>query len=156
MRAAGPGLCGPLIAPYAARLVGVDLSGGMLAHAREKAVYHALVQEELSEFLRDNVGAFDLIVSADTLVYFGALDEVFGRAAAALRPNGLLVCTLERLGVGGDALDIASKCTDATATPSRMSSACSPARGCAPRLRTPSCDWRLEPGCRPRGHGTQA
>ena len=97
----GTGLCGPLIAPYAARLVGVDLSGGMLAHAREKGVYNALVQAELSEFLRDHVGAFDLIVSADTLVYFGVLDEVFGRAAEALRPNGLLVCTLERLSAGG-------------------------------------------------------
>ena len=52
----GTGLCGPLMAPYAARLIGVDLSGGMLAHAREKAVYHALVQAELSGFLRDNVG----------------------------------------------------------------------------------------------------
>lgn len=97
----GTGLCGPLIAPYAARLVGVDLSAGMLAQAREKGMYDALVQTELSGFLRDNVGAFDLIVSADTLVYFGTLDEVFGRAAAALRPNGLLVCTLERLSVDG-------------------------------------------------------
>ena len=30
----GTGLCGPLIAPYARRLVGVDLSAKMLAHAR--------------------------------------------------------------------------------------------------------------------------
>ena len=97
----GTGLCGPLIAPYAARLVGVDLSAGMLAHAREKGIYDALVRAELSGFLRDNIGAFDLIVSADTLVYFGALDDVFGRAAAALRPNGLLVCTLERLVLAG-------------------------------------------------------
>ena len=97
----GTGLCGPLIAPYAARLVGVDLSEGMLAHARDKGIYDALVQTELTGFLRDNIGAFDLIVSADTLVYFGALDEVFGRAVAALRPNGLLVCTLERLIIRG-------------------------------------------------------
>jgi len=101
----GTGLCGPLLAPYAARLVGVDLSSGMLAHAREKAVYHTLVQAELSEFLRDHVEAFDLIVSADTLVYFGALDEVFGYAANALRPNGLFVCTLERLVAGDDGVD---------------------------------------------------
>jgi predicted TPR repeat methyltransferase len=77
----------------------------MLAHAREKGLYTALVQAELSGFLRDNVAAFDLIVSADTLVYFGALDEVFGCATAALRPDGLLVCTLERLGIGGDGMD---------------------------------------------------
>jgi predicted TPR repeat methyltransferase len=29
----GTGLCGPLLRPYAAHLVGVDLSTGMLAHA---------------------------------------------------------------------------------------------------------------------------
>ena len=32
----GTGLCGPLLAPYARRLVGVDLSEGMLARAKEK------------------------------------------------------------------------------------------------------------------------
>ena len=101
----GTGLCGPLIVPYAARLVGVDLSGGMLAHARDKGVYHTLVRAELTGFLRDHSGAFDLIVSADTLVYFGPLDEVFACAAHALRPGGLLVCTLEALAAGGDAAD---------------------------------------------------
>ena len=101
----GTGLCGPLIVPYAARLVGVDLSGGMLAHARDKGVYHTLVKAELTGFLRDHAGAFDLIVSADTLVYFGPLDEVFACAAHALRPGGLLVCTLEALAAGGDAAD---------------------------------------------------
>ena len=101
----GTGWCGPLIVPYAARLVGVDLSGGMLAHARDKGVYHTLVRAELTGFLRDHSGAFDLIVSADTLVYFGPLDEVFACAAHALRPGGLLVCTLEALAAGGDAAD---------------------------------------------------
>ncbi len=96
----GTGLCGPLVAPYARRLVGVDLSEGMLAHAREKRVYDALVKAELTEYLRGNGEAFDLIVSADTLVYFGDLDDVLAAAAAALRPNGLLVFTLEHA-VGG-------------------------------------------------------
>ena len=35
----GTGLCGPLLRPYASRLIGVDLSAGMLAHAEEKNVY---------------------------------------------------------------------------------------------------------------------
>ena len=33
----GTGLCGPLVAPYARRLVGVDLSGRMLAQAEAQA-----------------------------------------------------------------------------------------------------------------------
>jgi predicted TPR repeat methyltransferase len=92
----GTGLCGAFLAPYARRLVGVDLSAGMLARAREKAVYDELVHEELTGYLSRATGAFDVIVSADTLVYFGALEAVIGAAAAALRPGGVMVFTLEK------------------------------------------------------------
>ena len=84
----GTGLCGSLVAPYARRLIGVDLSEGMLALAKEKHVYDVLVKAELTEYLRGNSEAFDLIVSADTLVYFGDLEGVLGAAAGALRPMG--------------------------------------------------------------------
>jgi predicted TPR repeat methyltransferase len=98
----GTGLCGALVAPFARRLVGVDLSQGMLARAKEKNVYHALIKAELTDYLRDNGEGFDLIVSADTLVYFGDLEGVIAAFAGALRPNGLLVFTLEQA-VGGSA-----------------------------------------------------
>jgi predicted TPR repeat methyltransferase len=39
----GTGLCGPLLAPYAARLIGVDLSAAMLDKARGRDAYHELV-----------------------------------------------------------------------------------------------------------------
>jgi predicted TPR repeat methyltransferase len=91
----GTGLCGPLVAPYARRLTGVDLSEGMLEHARRKNVYDALIRADLTEYLRGNREAFDLIVSADTLVYFGDLEEAVAAAAAALRPAGILAFTLE-------------------------------------------------------------
>jgi predicted TPR repeat methyltransferase len=99
----GTGLCGALVAPFARRLLGVDLSEGMLAHAKEKSVYHELIKAELSEYLRSNSEAFDLIVSADTLVYFGNLKSVVAAFAEALRPNGLLVFTLEH--AVGDSVD---------------------------------------------------
>jgi predicted TPR repeat methyltransferase len=98
----GTGLCGPLVAPYARRLVGVDLSDGMLSRATEKQVYDALIKTELTQFLRNHRDGFDLIVSVDTLVYFGDLEDVLAAAAGALRPNGLLVFTLEDA-VAGDA-----------------------------------------------------
>lgn len=91
----GTGLCGPLVAPYARRLEGIDLSEGMLAHAREKNVYDELVRTELTAYLQDHHDAYDLIVSADTLVYFGALDDVAGAAAGALRSGGRLIFTVE-------------------------------------------------------------
>jgi predicted TPR repeat methyltransferase len=92
----GTGLCGPLVAPYARTLTGVDLSARMLAQARDKQVYDEVVQMELTAYLLSRPAAFDAIVSADTLVYFGDLEDAIGAASAALRPNGLMVFTLER------------------------------------------------------------
>jgi predicted TPR repeat methyltransferase len=91
----GTGLCGPLISPYAQRLVGVDLSARMLAQARERGVYDELVKCELTAYARDRVAEFDAIVSADTLVYFGPLDGVVLACARALRPGGRLIFTVE-------------------------------------------------------------
>lgn len=91
----GTGLCGPLIHEYARRLVGVDLSAKMLEHARERSLYHELVKEELTTYLEKVRNGFDVIVSADTLCYFGALDEAVGAAAAALRPGGMFLFTVE-------------------------------------------------------------
>ena len=96
MPAAAPGLCGPLRRAVCARgWSGVDLSAGMLTQARERHVYDELVKGELTAYLRASPGAFDVIVSADTLVYFGPLDEVVAAAAAALRPGGRLIFTVE-------------------------------------------------------------
>ena len=91
----GTGLCGPLVAPYARRLTGVDLSSGMLGRAEEKRTYDALIKSELTEYLRQNPEAFDVIVAADALVYFGDLECVLDSAARALRPDGLFIFTLE-------------------------------------------------------------
>jgi predicted TPR repeat methyltransferase len=100
----GTGLCGPLIGGYARRLVGVDLSGRMLDQARERGMYHELVQGELTAYLREHEQAFDLIVSADTLVYFGPLADVAAAAAAALRPGGVFVFTVEEAPSGDEPL----------------------------------------------------
>jgi predicted TPR repeat methyltransferase len=98
----GTGLCGPLLAPYARRLVGVDLSNGMLELARAKGLYQELVQAELTAYLGQQQGAFDVIVSADTLVYFGDLEGVAAAAAGALRPGGTFIFTVEEAADSGD------------------------------------------------------
>ena len=91
----GTGLCGALIAPYARRLVGVDLSERMLDQARERNVYDELVKGELTAYLVGRPETFELIVSADTLVYFGPLEAVVAAAAKALRARGQLIFTVE-------------------------------------------------------------
>jgi predicted TPR repeat methyltransferase len=91
----GTGLCGALLSPYARRLVGVDLSDRMLDQARERNIYDELVKGELTAYLDGCRDAYDVIVSADTLVYFGPLDAVAIAAEQALRPGGRLIFTVE-------------------------------------------------------------
>jgi predicted TPR repeat methyltransferase len=100
----GTGLCGPLLAPHARRLVGVDLSGGMLAQARDRNVYDELEKAELTAYLAGCGESFDVVVSADTLVYFGPLEAVVAAAQRALRPGGRLVFTVEELAGEGYSL----------------------------------------------------
>ncbi|MES2355109.1 MAG: tetratricopeptide repeat protein [Pseudomonadota bacterium] len=91
----GTGLCGPLIEPYVRRLVGVDLSAQMLVKARNRNIYDALVKDELVTYLSACENAYDLIVSADTLIYFGPLENVLHAASGALKSKGLLIFTTE-------------------------------------------------------------
>lgn len=93
----GTGLCGPLLRPYARRLTGVDLSGGMLARAAARGLYDRLEEAELGAFADAHPAQFDLIVSADVLCYFGALGGILPAFAGALRPGGRLAFTVERL-----------------------------------------------------------
>ncbi|MET0852550.1 MAG: tetratricopeptide repeat protein [Candidatus Rokuibacteriota bacterium] len=99
----GTGLCGAVLRPYARRLAGVDLSDSMLARARGRGVYDELVAAELTAYLAGHARAFDLVLVADTLVYFGDLAPVLAAAAGALRPDGLLVFTVESAEEEGDA-----------------------------------------------------
>jgi predicted TPR repeat methyltransferase len=93
----GTGWCGPLLRSTAARLVGADLSPKMLAQARERGVYDELHESELNAYMRANRAAFDIIVSADVLCYFGRLDQVMAAARGALKPDGLLGFSVEAL-----------------------------------------------------------
>jgi predicted TPR repeat methyltransferase len=98
----GTGLCGPLVRSLARTLVGVDLSAGMIAKARARGGYDELVTEELCAFMSSRPGAFDVVISADTLVYFGALEEPLRCARGCLRNDGLLLFTVEHQDPGRD------------------------------------------------------
>jgi predicted TPR repeat methyltransferase len=93
----GTGLCGAGLKPFAARLVGCDLSGGMLKRAAELRLYDELHRAELTQFLGEHPAAYDVVVSADTLCYFGALEAVAAAGHRALEPGGWLVFTVEAL-----------------------------------------------------------
>lgn len=93
----GTGKCAKYFKPHAARLVGVDLSGGMLTNANKLGLYDYLERAELTEYLLSQPGTYDAVASADTLCYFGRLEEFSEAAAASLRPGGVLVFTVEAL-----------------------------------------------------------
>ena len=93
----GTGLCGPLVRPWARRLVGCDLSRGMLEQAARREVYDELHKVELVQFLEARPDAFDVLIAADTLIYFGDLAALAKAAARALRRGGHIVVSIEGL-----------------------------------------------------------
>ena len=98
----GTGLCGPLVREWAAQLVGFDLSAGMLRLASQRGVYDELEKAELVDYLQRHAARFDVVISADTLCYFGDLEEFARAAFTALRPDGRLVFTVEAIIDAGD------------------------------------------------------
>jgi predicted TPR repeat methyltransferase len=93
----GTGLLAPRVRPLARRLVGVDLSEGMLARAEALGLYDELVHAELTAYLQHTSDRFGAIASTDTLCYFGALETVLLAAHRALVPGGWLFFTVEKL-----------------------------------------------------------
>ena len=93
----GTGLCGPLLRPIARYMAGVDLSPRMIDKARGRGEYDQLEVAELTGYLSAHSHQFDLIVSADTLCYFGKLEQVVSAAFGALRDGGTMIFTLEHL-----------------------------------------------------------
>ena len=88
------------MAKFARSVVGVDLSGKMLQQAAKLGVYEELVEDELVAFMQSRPSMFDLVVSADTLVYFGALEEAVDAVRSTLRDGGLFAFSVE---LSGDA-----------------------------------------------------
>jgi len=91
----GTGLCGPLLKPLAGHLVGVDLSARMLLKASDRHVYDKLAQADLTEYLQRHPNLFDVMIAADTLIYFGDLGPVMRAASEASKAGGLFIFSLE-------------------------------------------------------------
>jgi len=92
----GTGLAGVAIRPFCDRLVGMDLSSGMLEVARAKGVYDRLAVAELSEFLTTEAGAqHHLVLAADVFVYCGDLAPIAAAVVRVMAPGGWFAFTVE-------------------------------------------------------------
>jgi predicted TPR repeat methyltransferase len=92
----GSGWCGPLLRPFARRIVGVDLAPRMLAIARDKHVYDQRVEAELVSYLATTPERFHAIVAANVLIHFGDLGTLAQGAARVLLPGGGFIFDVEK------------------------------------------------------------
>jgi len=91
----GTGLSGVALKPFAKRMEGLDLSPRMLDRARARGLYDALHEADLLDFLPRRAAAHDLIAAADVLNYLGDLAPALAAMAAALKPGGEALFSLE-------------------------------------------------------------
>jgi predicted TPR repeat methyltransferase len=81
---------------------GIDLSPRMLDGARAKGLYDILREARLPDALHEQpahgeTAAWRLILAADVLCYFGALQEMFDAVRGRLRPGGRFILSVEEL-----------------------------------------------------------
>lgn len=90
----GTGVVGVKFKPIAEQLIGVDISEKMLELARSKNVYTDLrlgaIEDLVPEF--SNI---DVVIAADTLVYFGELRDVFIKCHQVLKQGGIFAFSVE-------------------------------------------------------------
>jgi predicted TPR repeat methyltransferase len=90
----GTGLMGGRLRPMTAFLEGSDISAAMLKKAEVKRIYDKLAKADLQTIHLKPAGV-DLVTAADVFMYLGALDGIFAKVAAALRPGGLFAFSVE-------------------------------------------------------------
>jgi predicted TPR repeat methyltransferase len=91
----GTGLGGEAFKQHGRTMSGIDLSSRMIEKATERGIYQNLKVGDLSEALREQPNAFDLILAVDVFVYIGDLDPVFRDVTAALRAGGIFAFSVE-------------------------------------------------------------
>lgn len=91
----GTGLGGAAFRPCCDRLVGVDISDGMVEQARVKGLYDRLAVSELIDFLAAESVQHELVLAADVFVYCSDLVSIAAATAKALALGGLFAFTVE-------------------------------------------------------------
>ncbi len=92
----GTGLLGANLAPTQGVLVGVDLSGAMIAQASRHRVYHRFHQVNLLDAVRETPAEhYHVIAALDVFIHVGALDSVMPNVWRILLPGGHFVFSLQ-------------------------------------------------------------
>ena len=93
----GTGLMGAAIRDRVDRLVGFDLSEGMLKRAAGRGVYDRLSAGDVVDLMAtEPENGFDLVLAADLVPYIGAIAPLFAAVARVLAPGGAFAVSAER------------------------------------------------------------
>ena len=86
----GTGLVGDAFKDLAAggRLDGIDIAPKMIEVARARGIYDDLILGDLETVLAAPGPPYDLVLAADTMIYFGELGPTLAGVAARLAPGG--------------------------------------------------------------------
>jgi predicted TPR repeat methyltransferase len=93
----GTGLVGEVFKDLAAGgcLDGIDLAPRMIEATRTRGIYDDLILGDLETVLAEPGPRYDLILSADTMIYLGDLAPTFSGVANRLERNGFYVFAVE-------------------------------------------------------------
>ena len=92
----GTGLVGVAIADLPiGPMTGIDVSSRMLAEAEAKGLYASLHEADAIDWLAEDTGRWGLIVAADMVCYFGALEPLLRGIKLRLAPDGWFVFSVE-------------------------------------------------------------
>jgi len=91
----GTGLSGEAFEDLTEKLIGLDLSPGMLEVAGKKRLYDSLHETDICSFLRESRDSFDLFIAADVFVYIGDLREIFSLVKERAAEGGSFLFSTE-------------------------------------------------------------
>mmetsp|Transcript_14596 Transcript_14596/g.22515 ORF Transcript_14596/g.22515 Transcript_14596/m.22515 type:complete len:498 (+) Transcript_14596:2-1495(+) len=95
----GTGLAGDQFRNISDILVGVDLSQAILIEAETKRpnLYNETIVADLTQVFSEKAKMIDLIIAADSYIYFGDLEQLFAAMEQGLVDGGYAAFTLEKV-----------------------------------------------------------
>ncbi len=105
----GTGLVGLAFADLAkgGRLDGIDLSPRMIETARARGLYDDLILGDIEQALGGLERTYDLVLAADTMIYFGELGPTLSGVAGRLGPGAFYLLAVEaKEGEGWELTDV--------------------------------------------------
>ena len=93
----GSGLAAPYFVDLSFRLIGVDLSAGMLMQAERKQAYETLVQKDILDYVRQTTLSPKLVLAFEVSNYLGKrVEALLQMLSEKMLPGGYVLFTFEK------------------------------------------------------------